>query len=229
MFKKYLHLIGTICSLQLYGQNEFKYPNFKNEFYQINEITPKDWFIVDSLNFDINNDNQLDKIIIFRYRNNLSENQQIINYKGEIESHEMAFNPKIILVALNYNNRFKIINKFTRWILANDFGIGVSDPFIGIIFKKNIFTLQYLTGGTLRTSLSYKFRFQNNKFVLIGATSITFQSSKSSNFIVDLNCLTGKGIVNNKDITFKSIPPITLDEFQPYSNVDPLSNFDLGN
>ena len=65
------------------------------------------------------------------------------------------------------------------------------DPYEKIFIRHNTLGVEFLTGGPLRDVLSYFFRYQNNDWYLIGASSFQYWAGHEGSYTIDINLLTG--------------------------------------
>jgi hypothetical protein len=152
------------------GQN-FSYPSVVTNGHSLVGFIPSGWALIDSAFGDLNNDNRKDAVIVLQKRDSVllinSDNDTIVTQ------------PRMLLVLFNnsFDDNFYLKEQSNSFILRHD-NPQMDDPFQEIRIEKGVliitFQLFYSIGSWYITDGSYKFRFQDNQFYLVGADYRSF-------------------------------------------------------
>jgi hypothetical protein len=222
-FSKNLSLT-LMCSLTIlfsYGQN-FSYPSIRKQGNFIKEFVPGDWKILDSAKGDLNRDNIEDAVVV------LQHSDSVLFVKTENIEDTVITQPRLLLILFknSSDNNYNLIEQNNSFILNHE-SSAMDDPFQGIKINKGIlqidFQLFYNMGSWSITTASYKFRFNNNEFFLIGAdyssihrASLDFEDY-NYNFLTKKRSVT-KGNESNgsKKTTWKTLDINALKSFKTF-------------
>ena len=157
-----LFLTRSLC----YGQDDFPIETIRET---IEEFVPKTWKIIRTANGDLNNDKVDDVALVIQEMD--SKNLDI---KSGYGIDTLDSNPRILIVLLKNasTGKFKLKGISKTFILSH-LSRTMEDPFSGIQISKGILGIEfhfwYSAGSWFVTTVEYKFKFQKNDFVLIGA------------------------------------------------------------
>ena len=165
-----LLLVFTILfSLVSYGQTESV--TLKESAKSLDELIPKDWELLDSKTGDLNKDGITD--LVFAIANTDEKNLKPNDGYG---IGLIDQNPRKLGIYFGTPS-----GTFKKQLVSNEFIIlqetpAMDEPFNGFtISKKGVldinFHIWYSAGSWSTSNHTYKFRFQNNSFVLIGYDS----------------------------------------------------------
>lgn len=165
---KQLLISILIFTLNLtYGQS-FTYPEINFSGKQIFNLVPNNWMILDSAQGDLNNDKHDDIALIFQYRDSVS-----IVKTNEGYSDTLITQPRVLTVFF-YNNKtkqYELVQQSNTFILNHD-DPNMEDPFQDISISKGLLEIDFKifmnAGGWGTNNNSYKFRYQDKQFKLIG-------------------------------------------------------------
>ena len=146
-----------------FGQN-FSYPTINSQGKDVESFIPKDWTLLDSVQGDLNKDNCKDLVLVIQHKDSV-----------QLDENSELTQPRMLLI-LFYNkskNLYNLAEKIESFILPHDDSY-MTDPYVGMsISNKGVLTIEFeffATMGSYGSSTSsYKFRYQNNEFALIGA------------------------------------------------------------
>lgn len=146
-----------------FGQN-FSYPTINSQGKDVESFIPKDWTLLDSVQGDLNKDNCKDLVLVIQHKDSV-----------QLDENSELTQPRMLLI-LFYNkakNLYNLAEKSESFILPHDDSY-MTDPYVGMsISNKGVLTIEFeffATMGSYGSSTSsYKFRYQNNEFALIGA------------------------------------------------------------
>ncbi len=139
----------------------------------ISNFVPKNYKVLQTATGDLNKDGRPDVAVVM-------ENK---------EKHRILF-----LLFANENKTYTLKAQNEKIIMHADEGGMLGDPFgVGSLdITKNVLTISFEGGGSGRWNLSYKFRFKNNDFQLIGATSTNTSPQSEDIETYDFNFSTQK-------------------------------------
>lgn len=167
--KKFLNIfifIFILININILGGEFIKQSN------NLSDFIPKDWKIIELVEGDLNKDGLTDAVIIIQDTN-------FLNFE-EVEYFEDVYplEPRAILVLFkNKNGKYTLISKNNEGFITSDYSLydDGSIPYESAkINKNNTLALNFgaengLGGGNWDgQSLTYIFRWQNNRFELIG-------------------------------------------------------------
>lgn len=159
------------------------------------QFPPIGWKIIGSCSTDFNGDDIIDNAYV------IQEKKETISKEEECMNE--PFNRKELIIKFGQKNGTEIMNfKSTKVFGECNWGIQGTDAFDEIGIRKKTLKLSFSTGGTLRTSMSYYFRYQDNDWFLIGYEETSYQVPSDDQYIREINYLTGKQdqyeIINGK-------------------------------
>jgi hypothetical protein len=132
----------------------------------INNFIPNNWKLLDSAQGDLNKDKQTDLALILQYKDSIS----IVNKDDD----SIVTQPRILIILLYdpTTNQYQLVEKSNSFILYHD-DSNMEDPYQDISINSGILKIDFsffmFSGGWGMYHNSYKFRFQDTSFVLIGA------------------------------------------------------------
>lgn len=184
-----LIFLGIAISCTKSKQSENTQPDNKQSAMNNKNVDekfpPVGWKIIGSCSTDFNKDNIIDNAYV------IQENKETTSKEDECMGE--LFHKKELIIKFgrkdgSYQTNFKTTKVFGKC----NWGIQGTDAFDGIGNRKNTLKLSFSTGGTLRSALSYYFRYQNNDWFLIGYDEMTYQVPSEDKYIKEINYLTGK-------------------------------------
>ena len=178
-----------ICSIYIFGED------FPTKAKTVNDLIPKGWKIILTTNGDLNKDKFEDTVIVIE-----KDDKKNIKKNDVLGPDYLNLNPRILLVL------FK--QKDGTYILAskNDKGFIQSendeenptlmDTLTGISIKNNTLRINFdyfLSAGSYSASQTvFTFRFQNNRFELIGLDNNSFMRNSGEQEEFSINFSTNK-------------------------------------
>lgn len=192
----------TIFILMLgmvYGQ-EFIYPSIVTQGKNINSFVPNGWKLLDSAKGDLNKDTHDDIALIIQHKDSIS---LVVKEFGENET--VITQPRVLII-LFYNptkNNYFLKEKSNSFILNHD-NPNMDDPYENISINKGVLKIDFHIfmnmGGWGMSSNIYKFRYQKNEFVLIGADCFSTNRGSGATEDTSYNFLTNKVKVSTGSI-----------------------------
>jgi hypothetical protein len=190
--RAFLTFIVLLTFGHLFGQN-FTYPIIKKKGTSVNDFVPVGWIIRDSVMGDLNNDKLIDIVLILQHVDTVTLTRTEDDITDTVKTQ-----PRILAVLFRDSSDkvFHLKEQSNSFILTHD-DIYADDPYQSVVIEKGILKIDfywYPTSGNWFNTHSYKFRYQEKKFYLIGgdyeeANKATHDYSKYS-----YNFLTGKMI-----------------------------------
>ena len=196
-------LLFIVCSFNLLAEN------FPQKASKVEDFIPKGWKSIVKKEGDLNND-KIDDVVLVIEKNDPKNFKKI---EDSSRSNPMNFNPRIILVLFkDKNSKYTLVAKNDKNFIVSpgyaseeeletldspDYNDNLSKA---VTIKNNtlhIFTLADYVKYT--TSTTYIFRYQNNRFELIGldAQNISGDTEYVDTTNYSLNLSTKKLIIHN--------------------------------
>lgn len=153
---------------------------------------PKGWFLISKKSGDLNSDNKDDLIFVIQKNDN---NSFVINHG--FGNDTLNNNPRVLIIAFKdtLSDSFKLMCQNNTFILRHNEPT-IEEPFIGLDIVKGKITIEfnifYNVGSWSVTNSVYQFRFQNNKFTLIGVDKHSFMRNSGDSETNSVNFLTKK-------------------------------------
>lgn len=155
--------------IQTFVLGQEKFPTLSSQGKSLNELIPKKWSVLSSAEGDLNKDGITD--LVFVIENTDKSNFQI--NENEFGKDSINLNPRILAIYFGTKS-----GNYTKNLESNEFIIlqdspTMDEPFDGVEILKNgvlkiNFHFWFSAGSWWMSNHSYKFRFQNNQFELIG-------------------------------------------------------------
>nr|MBX2845542.1 hypothetical protein [Saprospiraceae bacterium] len=162
--------IVILFSLQSYAQNS-TYPTLPNKGAQITDFIPDNYFILKQSEGDLTGNGKEDAVLILESEHDVEEQR----YPEDTSYWEN--NKARILVVLHQNQDEtyeKQIQNNTFLRRSSEGGI-YGDPLAGLEISSNqVLSIHYYGGSNWRWSDTFKFRFQDNNYYLIGADHLYY-------------------------------------------------------
>lgn len=202
------------------------YPNLPKSGKSINDFVPKDWETVGKAQGDLNGDKIEDSALVIKA--NLSK---FLNKNDGLGSNPFDTNPRILVILFQDQDGYRIAKQSNTFIVAPDSPTQL-EPFQELRIKNGVLELRFelfsSAGSWSMTSSSYRFKFLNGEFVLIGADKTDSMrnsgemESRSYNFLTSrLKVSTGNFSSDREKVrwrTYRLKKLKTLDTFKaPFS------------
>jgi hypothetical protein len=151
----------------------FNYPAIKMNGKSVNDFVPTGWTILKSAEGDLNNDKAADFAFILQHNDSVT----IIKHDSDFNPNyndTSIFQPRILCIAFYdpITKQYDLKEQSDSFILCHD-QQNMEDPFQDISISKGVLKIDFFIfmnwGGWGMSNNSYKFRFMNNDFYLIGA------------------------------------------------------------
>lgn len=189
--KKSITLFSILLSLSLvyYGQNQFA-DLLINKGNDLKELIPTNWKLLDSISGDLNQDGLSDIVFAIQKTDPIN-----IHLNEGLGTDSIDLNPRILAIYFGSENggyNKKIVSE--NFIILRD-SPTMDEPFDGFnISKKGVldinFKFWYSAGSWSMSNHKYRFRFQDNEFVLIGYESNEAHRGSGETTDYNINFLT---------------------------------------
>ena len=212
-----LTCMATIVSVLLFGQG-FSYPVITTKGQQAKDFIPDGWMILDSAAGDLNKDNLPDAVVILQLKDSIA----VVN---DVENTVIT-QPRILLILFRNKtgNFFQLAEQSNSFILNHDMPI-ISDPFRDVSINAGILEIKFgifhNMGSWYSINSSYKFRYQKQEFVLIGADYFSFHRATGDFENYSYNFLAKK-----RSVTKGNDEKGTTKTTWKFINVSPLKTFE---
>lgn len=189
--KQLLTILFLNYSGLTFGQT-FSYPQIGSHGKITPDFIPQNWILLDSAIGDLNNDKYNDLCLVIQYKDTVS----LVKKDGN-DSDTILSQPRILIISF-YNpssNQFDFVEQSNTFILSHN-DPNMEEPFQGISISNKILQIDFQIfmnmGGWGMSNNSYKFRYQNKEFTLIGADYNSAQRNTGETENRSYNFLTKK-------------------------------------
>jgi hypothetical protein len=174
-------LLGYLILLPscVFGQS-FSFPTFKGPIKSVNELLLPKWVIKDSTSGDLNGDHKADMALVLEYGDSVEEMRK--------DSDVNSGKPRVLLVLLwdSAVRAYSVNVQNNTFVLRSGEGGMGGDPYSGIKIQHGVLEIDY---QFLREALTYRFRYKQSTFFLIGASDAGASNLKFESW--DFNFSTG--------------------------------------
>lgn len=149
--------------------DESDYPPLPEQGKSCEDFVPKSWQVITKATGDLNKDNAPDCVLVIK-----GVNAKFLNKNEGLGAKIYDTNPRMLVILFKNTekNLYRLARRSNSFIVAPD-SPTMSEPFQEATIKNGVLQLsfeQWSSAGSWATAqTSYKFRFQNGDFVLIGA------------------------------------------------------------
>lgn len=174
------------------------YPKVQLTGKTVESFIPKGWTTLDRATGDLNGDKQDDVAIVLK-----AEKPEFKQKNTEgLGVDTFDTNPRMLLVLFKdaQSNRYRLVEQSNSFIATAD-SPTMLDPFESMAIRNGAlevnFMLLFSAGGWSASKTCYKFRYQQDQFVLIGADKNEIQRNTGEETNFSINFLTGRMKVSN--------------------------------
>lgn len=205
---KKLLLILTILlnAAWAFGQDfkfptESDYPKLEKNAEKIEDFVPKNWKIVEKALGDLNGDKAVDCALVLK-----GNDAKFLNKNDSLGENVFDTNPRILIILFKdtVKNRYELIEQSNTFVFV-PFSPALSEPFQSVKIKNGVLQLDFelwQSAGSWATSqASYKFKYINQEFALIGADKTDSMRNSGDTETRSYNFLTNKMSVTKGNFT----------------------------
>jgi len=186
--KHLLTILFLLCCCPIFGQG-FSYPVIRLHGQVIADLIPKNWVLLDSAIGDLNNDHLNDLCFVIQYKDTVTLVKKSENYSDTVLSQ-----PRILVISFfnPASKQFDFVEQSNTFILSHD-DPNMEEPYQGISISNQVLQIDFRIfmniSGWGTSDNSYRFRYHDKEFVLIGADGNSFQrntgemENRSYNFL----------------------------------------------
>ncbi|MGE3801788.1 MAG: hypothetical protein AB7H80_12280 [Candidatus Kapaibacterium sp.] len=145
-------------------------------------LVPAGWHLLDSATGDLNKDHLDDLVLVIEADKDESEPER--TWGDEERTLVVYFRKK----RGGYQYAVQADNLV---ILASDGGV-MGDPYEGVEVNRGSFLIHFYGGSSWRWGMTYRFRFQEGEWYLIGSTEYSMSTQTGEYHSSDYNLLTGE-------------------------------------
>jgi len=187
-------LLTTIFLLTfgiVFGQ-DFSYPSINNQGKDIDSFIPNGWKLLDSTQGDLNKDNQNDLVLIIQHKDSIRIIKNNFDYNDTVLAQ-----PRILIILFHNQttNQYQLVEQSNSFIFNHD-NPNMEEPYQDISIFNGVLKIDFQIfmnmGGWGISNNSYKFRYQDNQFVLIGADYYSVNRGSGDTEYRSYNFLTKK-------------------------------------
>jgi hypothetical protein len=185
-------LLFLLCPAVFAGAQQFRYPAAPSKGKTVAAFIPAGWEILDSASGDLNKDTRTDFALVLQHKTK----KQLIK-KDQYTTDTVITNPRMLLLLFADSSGYKLMEQNNTFVPTCDQPPNVmDDPFGDISIRKGVIKIDihyfYYMGSWNVSSYSYKFRYQDNAFALIGADCSDFHRASHDFTDCSFNFLTKK-------------------------------------
>ena len=178
-----------ICSIYIFGED------FPTKAKTVNDFIPKGWKEILITNGDLNKDKLEDTVIVIE-----KDDKKNIKKNDVLGPDYLNLNPRILLVLFKQKDGIYILaSKNDKGFIQSENdeeNPTLMDTLTGISIKNNTLRINFdyfLSAGSYSASQTvFTFRFQNNRFELIGFDNISFMRNSGEQEEFSINFSTNK-------------------------------------
>jgi len=160
------------------------------EHRTVEDFVPENWEIIERIEGDLNKDGLADIAIVIE--NGLNRKKEMGN-PYLCPDWENPCPRSLLILFQKEDGGYELSIKNDKIIMLSNEGGIWGDPFEGIRVDRGSLVIYFYGGSNWRWSLSYRFRFQDDDWYLIGKTEDSYHSSDPETVFLneDYNYLTG--------------------------------------
>ena len=188
-----IYILLSVIGFTSFGQ-AITYPTIKKTGQSVESFVPNGWFIFAQTNGDLNMDGKNDVALVVQ-----NKDPKFIKTVGKGDNAvEYDANHRILIVLFQTAKGTYTLADYHNTLIWRNMTHSRIDPFLGIAIEKQEgkkgvliidFHFYYESGENVNepTTVTYKFRYQNNAFELIGAEKTEFlkKSGSTANYSFD--------------------------------------------
>lgn len=196
----WLNILCCIVCTVAFGQ-KITYPQLKKSAATINEFVPNGWAIWAVSYGDLNKDKLQDAVVVIQ-----QQSLDFIKTKGNGEQAiEYDANPRVVMVLFKKAAGGYTLADFSNTFVLRNSNPDRVDPFQAATINGSgilalDYNIYYHSGDKEMINATYKFRYQNNNFEMIGAEILGVTKSTGASVDYSFNFMTKKVCITKKNI-----------------------------
>lgn len=209
MKKLLIILMTLLISASAFGQDfkfptEADYPTLEQYGQKAEDFVPKNWKIMAKAFGDLNGDKAPDGVLVVK-----GSESKFLNKNDGLGEEIYDTNPRMLIILFKnpLANRFELAAQSSTFVFVPD-SPTMSEPFQSLKIKNGViqldFEIWYSAGSWGTSRASYKFRYQNGEFALIGADKTESMRNTGETETRSYNFLTKKMSVTTGNFTPKT-------------------------
>ena len=180
---------------------ENDYPKIEKYGQKPEDFVPKNWKLVEKACGDLNADKIQDCALVVK-----GNDAKFLNKNEGLGQEVFNTNPRMLIILFKNQagNRYELAEQSNSFIVIPD-SPTMSEPFQAVKIKNGVLQLDFeiwmSAGGWGATQASYKFKYINNEFALIGADKTESMRNTGETETRSYNFLTNRMSVNTGNFT----------------------------
>lgn len=196
---RYYLLLGLLLSVGCSFGQAFSYPTIQQKGTSLRDFVPAGWIARDSATGDLNKDFLHDYAVVLQHRDSVS----LVKKDGDMEEVVVTQPRMLLLLFRNPADGSLTLVEQSRSFILNHDNPDMDDPYAGLNIRNGVleikFHLFYNMGSWYVNSATYKFRYQQGQFVLIGADNWSFHRASHNAEAYSYNFLTRKRLLTKEN------------------------------
>jgi len=196
--KKLLLILTLLLSAALAFGQDFKlpterdYPQIEKYGQKVEDFIPKNWKLMEKALGDLNGDKAQDCVLVVK-----GNDAKFLNKNEGLGEDPYDTNPRMLIILFKdtVENRYELAEKSNTFVFVPD-SPTMSEPFQSVQIKNGVLQLdfeEWYSAGSWGTSqASYKFKYINKEFALIGADKTESMRNSGETETRSYNFLTNK-------------------------------------
>lgn len=193
--KKLLLILTILLNAALAFGQDFKfpterdYPQLEKSAQKIENFVPKNWKIVEKAVGDLNGDKVDDCALVVK-----GNETKFVNKNDDLVE-PFDTNPRILIILFKVKDRYELIEYSNTFVFVPE-SPALSEPFQSVQIKNGVLQLDFehwqSAGSWATWQASYKFKYINKEFALIGADKTYSMRNSGETETRSYNFLTNK-------------------------------------
>lgn len=189
-----LLLLSLLCltTPQPVRAGSFDYPLLAPSGRDAQTFLPNGWRLLDSATGDLNGDGRADLAFVI-------ENDTIVSEARGTGGGDLTMrsSPRILGIAFGGDEGYILSAQSHRVILRAVEGGTKGDPWAGLDITNGTLVVRFFGGSGWQWKLDYRFRYQDDDWYLVGATSIDFHTGSGDIEVDDYDFVSGDVSITN--------------------------------
>lgn len=221
---KYILILFILCSKMSFAQ-QFFYPSLIKQAKDLETIVPIKWKVIAQAYGDLNLDQTDDLALILEHNLPITENRAYGDNETDLIKEFQK--PRVLAVYFKdlKTNKYIFEMQNNNFILRENEGNEVGDPFRLLKIANNTLNLAFEGGGLWRWKLNYEFKYQNKNWELIKANNTSYSPSSGELIDKHYNFLERKTWLINGNLFARDIANTALEENLYFTKLRNLANF----